>query len=138
MKRSLNNKKWPNFFIVGAARAGTTSLYNFLKNAEGIFMSPVKETGHFIPNDPRGYNDEKKYLCLFEGAKDEKVLGEATPGYLTSPETPELIKMKVPHAKILITIISPRIFFGSFMNSSKIMILTCFAPKVSKYRLICW
>ena len=37
----------PNFFIVGAGKAGTTSLYNYLRQHPQIYMSPVKEPGHF-------------------------------------------------------------------------------------------
>lgn len=37
----------PNFFIVGAPKAGTTSLYNYLDQHPGIFMSPLKEPNHF-------------------------------------------------------------------------------------------
>lgn len=37
----------PNFFIVGAAKAGTTSLYHYLSQHPDIFMSPVKEPCHF-------------------------------------------------------------------------------------------
>lgn len=106
MKKSFESQKWPNFFIVGAARAGSTSLYNFLKNTEGIFMSPLKETGFFHPNNPRKL-DEKAYLDLFKGAKNEKIVGEATPGYLTNPDTPKKIHQKIPNAKILISLRDP-------------------------------
>jgi len=39
--------KLPNFFIVGAAKSGTTSLYHHLCQHPYIFMSPVKEPGYF-------------------------------------------------------------------------------------------
>jgi hypothetical protein len=38
---------WPNFFIVGAQKAGTTSLYFYLKKIPGVYMSPVKEVFYF-------------------------------------------------------------------------------------------
>jgi len=38
---------WPNFFIVGASRAGTSSLYEYLKKIPGIYMSPEKEPHYF-------------------------------------------------------------------------------------------
>jgi len=38
---------WPNFFIVGAPRAGTTSLYFYLKQVPEIYMSEVKEPNYF-------------------------------------------------------------------------------------------
>ena len=39
--------KLPNFFIVGAAKSGTTSLYHHLCQHPDVFMSPVKEPNFF-------------------------------------------------------------------------------------------
>ena len=39
---------WPNFFIVGAQKAATTSLYHYLKKIPGVYMSPVKEPSYFV------------------------------------------------------------------------------------------
>jgi hypothetical protein len=39
----------PNFLIVGAGKAGTTSLYHYLRQHPQIYMSPVKEPGYFAP-----------------------------------------------------------------------------------------
>ena len=37
----------PNFFIVGAPKAGTTSLYHYLDQHPDIYMSPIKEPCFF-------------------------------------------------------------------------------------------
>jgi hypothetical protein len=37
----------PNFFIVGAPKAGTTSLYHYLDQHPDIYMSPLKEPSYF-------------------------------------------------------------------------------------------
>ena len=37
----------PNFFVVGAPKAGTTSLYHHLDQHPDVYMSPMKETWHF-------------------------------------------------------------------------------------------
>ncbi len=37
----------PNFFIVGAPKAGTTSLHRYLRQHPQIYMSPVKEPNYF-------------------------------------------------------------------------------------------
>jgi len=37
----------PNFFIVGAPKAGTTSLYHYLRQHPDIYMSPIKEPRFF-------------------------------------------------------------------------------------------
>ena len=39
----------PNFFIVGAPKAGTTSLYHYLDRHPGIYMSAIKEPHYFAP-----------------------------------------------------------------------------------------
>ena len=43
-------KNKPNLFVVGAAKAGSTSLYHILNSQESIFMSPIKEV-HYFSND---------------------------------------------------------------------------------------
>jgi len=37
----------PNFFIVGAPKAGTTSLYHYLAQHPDVYMSPIKEPNYF-------------------------------------------------------------------------------------------
>jgi hypothetical protein len=39
----------PNFLIVGAGKAGTTSLFHYLRQHPQVYMSPVKEPGYFAP-----------------------------------------------------------------------------------------
>jgi hypothetical protein len=43
----MTNMKLPNFFIVGAPKAGTTSLYSYLAQHAQIYMSPIKEPNYF-------------------------------------------------------------------------------------------
>src|SRR5256885_1494402 len=88
---------WPNFFIVGAPRAGTTSLYEYLKQAPGVYMSAVKEPHYF--GDQRGGRSESEYLDLFRGAAGAAAVGEASVGYLRNPEVPERIRRAVPHTR---------------------------------------
>jgi len=62
-------EKWPNFFIVGAPKAGTTSLYAYLSGIPGIYMSPVKEPHYFSKVDMVHSNlipirDKNQYLKL--------------------------------------------------------------------------
>ena len=45
--------KFPNFIIIGAAKAGTTALYNYMKQHPMIFMSPIKETNFFAYEGPQ-------------------------------------------------------------------------------------
>jgi len=41
------NKTLPNFFVVGAPKAGTTTLYHYLDQHPQIYMSPIKEPNYF-------------------------------------------------------------------------------------------
>ena len=55
MENRLKVKKLPNLFVVGAAKSGTTALYNFLDQHPEIYMSPLKEP-HFFCTDIRREN----------------------------------------------------------------------------------
>ena len=107
-------EKWPNLFIVGAPKAGTTSLHEYFeKKIPGIFMSDVKEPYYFcktlIPIDHyiTPIRDKKKYLELFEKSKTEKIIGESSVWYLSDPDASSLIYQKVPNAKIIIMLRDP-------------------------------
>jgi len=117
--------EWPNFFIVGERKAGTTSLYNYLKEIPGIYMSPVKEPAYFsasnIPANSiyRPIRDKDEYLSLFEKVKGEKIVGEASTGYLTDVDACVLIHQVSPQARILISLRDPvdRIFSDYLMHA---------------------
>ncbi len=105
---------WPNFFVVGAAKAGTTSLYEYLKQHPQIFMCPVKEPRFFArtTNLERYINIppitlEQEYLELFRTAGKAKAIGEASPNYLCDREAPYRIKEKVPAVRNIILLRDP-------------------------------
>ena len=108
-------EKWPNLFIVGAPKAGTSSLYTYLDSIPGIFMSMPKEPNYFSVKTisenshtvMKPIRDKSKYLDLFKKVKDEKIIGEASPSYLSDPEAPKLIHEIVPDAKIIISLRDP-------------------------------
>lgn len=82
----LDQNKLPNFFILGAAKAGTTSLFDILVKHQQIFGSPVKEIG-FFNNDER-YNKGISWYqeTFFNDAQSYPIRMEATPAYLTWSE----------------------------------------------------
>lgn len=110
--KNIELEKWPNFFIVGAPKAGTTSLYEYLKNIPEIYMSPIKEPNYFNrktmydEHPARKVRTKEKYLKLFRNVKDQKIIGEAS-GYMRDPDAPKLIHKIIPHAKILISLRDP-------------------------------
>ena len=97
---------YPNFLIVGGRRSGTTSLYKYLKATDGIFMPDKKYITFFKTDDPNRLT-EKQYLSYYSAVNDEKLIGEANATYLDDPESPRLIKEKIPNAKIIILLRNP-------------------------------
>jgi hypothetical protein len=79
--------KLPNFMIVGAAKSGTSSLYNYLKQHPDIFMNDHKEP-YFLIKDlvehrvRNGIWSWEEYQSLFADVKAEKLIGESTVLYL--------------------------------------------------------
>ena len=121
MTQKKSKEIWPNFFIVGAAKAGTTSLYTYLKNTPGIYMSEHKEPHYFIDNMKTGNYDESEYLQLFKKVKNEKAIGEASTGYLIDPSSAKCIHDKIPDAKIIILLRDPveRAFSSYLMYTTR-------------------
>jgi hypothetical protein len=105
---------WPNLFIAGAPRCGTSSLHAYLQAVPGIYMSRIKEPNFFsravIGDDHpmvRPVRDEQAYLMLFEAAGDAKIRGEASPNYLEDPEAPVLIERTAPGARVIASLRDP-------------------------------
>lgn len=51
MQRENTMMQMPNFLIIGAAKAGTSALYQYLKQHPQIYMSSVKEPAFFAVED---------------------------------------------------------------------------------------
>lgn len=45
----------PNFLVIGAAKAGTTTVYQYLKQHPLVYMSPRKEPHFFSKNETKDY-----------------------------------------------------------------------------------
>lgn len=104
----------PNFFIVGAARAGTTSLYRTLQQHPDVFMPEYKEPNYFCHPIP-GWEaftvpesrDLNAYLRLFEPGATRAAIGEASVSYLTDPESARRIYDFNPQARVIIMLRHP-------------------------------
>jgi GrpB-like predicted nucleotidyltransferase (UPF0157 family) len=100
----------PNFFIVGAPRCGTTSMYSYLKQHPEIWVSVSKEP-HFFGSDlsplPGGIREEDLYLALFAGAGDRPRVGEGSVWYLASERAPSEIRAYAPDAQIIVLLRDP-------------------------------
>lgn len=110
----------PNFIVLGAGKAGTQSIYNYLMEHPEIYMSPTKETNFFAlygqqanfqgPPDPinqYSISDMAEYQAQFAGVTHEKAIGEISPLYLYHPDAPKRIKQTIPNAKLIVILRNP-------------------------------
>ena len=112
----------PNFLIIGAAKSGTTTLYEWLNRHPQIYMCPVKETNFFalenIAPDTykdtvrEGYSKDFKttlteYREQFAGVSNEVAIGEASPSYLYYPQAVSRIKHYLPDVKLIAVLRNP-------------------------------
>lgn len=95
----------PNFLIVGAARSGTTSLYQWLRQHAEVFLPVWKEPSYFLKG--YGINDWNHYLHLFEPGHGKKAIGEASAGYLAAPESAEWIRRELGSPRIIMILRDP-------------------------------
>ena len=106
---------WPNFFLVGAAKAGTTSIYAYLSQHPEVFFPAIKEPHFFTQVRPapeqrfliEAVTKRSAYLRLYADATSHSVIGDASPSYLWHPEVPQRIRAHVPQAKVAVILRDP-------------------------------
>lgn len=90
-----SDPRCPNFFILGAAKAGTTTLYDVLRDHPDVFLTDVKEP-QFFSNDGLYARGIEHYLDYhFSGSDAFAARGEATPHYLACEKVAERIASHV-------------------------------------------
>jgi len=103
----------PNFFLVGAPRAGTTSLWQYLRDHPEIHMPSGlagKEPSFFCDLTPpwaTAYRTYEQYLTLFNRAGRCKVIGDASTNYLIAPESAGRIHERYPDSRIVVILRNP-------------------------------
>jgi Sulfotransferase family len=112
----------PNFFIVGAAKSGTTALYRYLSQHRDVYLPDVKEPRFFSydPDDrtryagPRAHElidsvvkDQEAYEALYAAVDGESAIGDVSPAYLPSPIAAGRIRAAVPEARIVAVLRDP-------------------------------
>ncbi len=95
-----------NFLCIGAQKAGTTTLYNVLKQHSQIYLPPAKEI-YFFSNDDLYARGEEWYHSHFRGKKNERAIGEITPDYLSSLTAPQRIFSYNDEMKLIVLLRDP-------------------------------
>lgn len=111
--------------MVGAPRAGTTSLYRYLQEHPQISMGSYKEPSFFAVGAPavalvgastrladdvildRSVLTWDAYTSLFDEAAPGQVIGDASPTYLYTEHAPRAIAEHVPAARIVACLRQP-------------------------------
>ena len=112
----------PDFFLIGAPKAGTSALHAALARHPGLYLSPVKEPKYYLCGDspPPAYKgpgdahsnlewiwQRDRYLALFDAAPDGLLRGESTPFYLYNRDARRRIAADNPDAKLIAVLRDP-------------------------------
>lgn len=101
--------KKPNFFVIGAPKCGTTSLYHWLKQHPYAFLPGLKEP-HFFNTDDKAPDrcSLAAYENLFEDAGDADIaVGECSVWYLASKEAVPRVLDYNPDARFIVCLRNP-------------------------------
>ena len=96
----------PTFFVIGAPKAGTTSLHEYLAEHPQVAMSEPKEPMCFQP--PHWVTRLGEYQHLF--AQRAAVRGESSTAYTAypwAPDVPGRVRATVPEAKLIYVVRDP-------------------------------
>ena len=111
---------FPNLFLIGAPKAGTTFLFAQLSASPDIFAPRNKEPFYFAyrghsrsihkgkpVNLPAISYAEDAYLAAFDGWSKERYAIDGSTRYLSHPGAADAIKLASPDARILIVLREP-------------------------------
>lgn len=99
----------PNFLVIGAQKAATTTLWAWLRAQPDVFCPPNKEPAYFATDDSWRSRAEW-YAGLFAPAGDRPLLGEASPQYAMFPGyhgVPDRIAATLPGARLIYVVRDP-------------------------------
>lgn len=111
----------PNTFIVGQPKSGTSALYAFLKDHPDVCVGATKEPQYFNADLNSQYfhlarlaRNETNYLSLFDHCAGQKVVMEASTGYLYSRVAARAIHDFNPAARIIMMLREPVDFLFTY------------------------
>jgi hypothetical protein len=106
---------WPDFYLVGGMKCGSTTLYTKLNAYPQIFFPPdMKEPNYFCTVSPLIEEAERccmgnteRYLELYRHAKGYRMLGDASVTYLWDKDSARRIYEVRPDARIIMILRDP-------------------------------
>lgn len=109
MEPQAGGSRLPDFMIIGAAKGGTTALYQYLNRHPSVFLSTPKEP-EFFSRDSEYERGLDWYTGLFSAASSDQLCGEASTTYTRWPHwpyVPERIAEAVPRVRLLYIMRNP-------------------------------
>jgi hypothetical protein len=118
----VNDRRPPDFFLIGAPKAGTSALHAALALHPHLHLSRVKEPKYYMCGDspPPAYKgpgdahssqewiwQRDRYLDLFAAAPEGTLVGESTPFYLYNRDARRRIAVDRPDAKLVAVLRDP-------------------------------
>ncbi len=94
----------PNFLYVGPDKAGSSWIHEMLLRHPDVFLTPAKDLYYFDRYYDRG---PAWYAAQFEGASDEKIVGEVCQDYLFHPEAAARIRSTLGPVKVMVSLRDP-------------------------------
>lgn len=97
----------PAFIIIGAQKAGTTSLFKYLRQHPNILPAHKKEVKFFDCNFGRGLNWYRSHFPYASELQEGRITGEASPHYLSHPLAPQRVASILPDVKLIALLRNP-------------------------------
>ncbi|MGI9328389.1 MAG: sulfotransferase family protein [Pseudomonadales bacterium] len=99
-------RQTPTFLVIGAMKAGTTSLFRYLCEHPQIAPPITKEVNYFNFNWTLG---SQWYAAHFPFASplSTQITGEASPGYLVHPRAALRVSEQIPDARVIVLLRDP-------------------------------
>lgn len=99
----------PVFFVAGAAKSGTTSLWAYLSEHPQVRAPWTKEMSFFDVNFARGFNWYRMHFPLNNPSDSSTVMmtGESSAYYMFHPLAPQRIAETLPGARIILLLRNP-------------------------------
>lgn len=95
---------YPDFLYIGVARAGSSWLYECLREHPEVFVPLAKDIEFFDNNYEKG---SEWYLSFFKAGKHKKAVGELSHDYYLLPGTEKRIYQLLPDAKLICILREP-------------------------------
>jgi hypothetical protein len=96
----------PGFLVLGAQKAGTTALYEYLRRHPQITGPSWKEVSFFDRHWARGESWYRGNFPNVARARGKHV-GEASPSYVFHPLAPQRVQEVVPEARLIVLVRNP-------------------------------